>query len=152
VRRARLSDNADKKTRAPLALSFASDSVTITLDPANDEGTSMVFVNDPDRCLGDVCLSFFGAVVDISGLGSVGDDVPMDFSNTGDGAYTGDPFAPASVSYSGLFLVPYNGGASVASLSFSATLAPAPLPAPILLFASGLVGLFGAGAAGRHRR
>jgi hypothetical protein len=134
---------------SPKSLEFFSDSFSLSLNirAFNNRGTSIFFVNDPNRCLSSSCLTGFGAVVTATGFDT--SDAPLALG--GFGAYSGEPLMPTSVSYENLSLLPDLGGRFLARVNLNAILVSAPptisLPPTILMFLSGLV-LLGL----RHRK
>jgi hypothetical protein len=93
-----------------IALDFRSGSYTLRLNTTiNDKGTS-VFDNPH--------VTFFGEIVDLTGL-----DVPV-ADMSGDGTYTGPAEHPDSLSYSAVMLSPVGGGAFFARLKIFAIAVP----------------------------
>ena len=116
-------------------LSFVGGPISIVLHTADPQtqGSITFAVNDPDRCLGDICKTFFGALVDVNVQG-LGLFESFTFSLSGEGDYVGDFTSPFKVSYTDLLVAPAFGGASIARLNFSATLVPVAVPEPNTLW------------------
>ena len=92
-------------------LNFRSASFSITLDTAVNDLATSVF---PDSC-----LTYFGEIVDLEGLGA---SVGVMESADNNGCYAGPPDHPDSLSYPDVSIAPVGGGLFVARVRITAAL------------------------------
>jgi hypothetical protein len=142
----------DMAVFSALALNFSGGPASIFLNSAPIRTATSVFLNDdPDRCGGLVCDTYFNAPVDMQLFGGEL-FTELGFSVLGEGTYAGDFVQPTFLSYTDLGLYAETGGAPLARLNLHASLSSVPVPEPGT-FALTLVALcigFGARRRARH--